>query len=74
MLNALAELVLSLIFAMDERVRVMTPSKRPERARTATAAGKDVTKPRAAVSHAVTMELTSNVPRKPSLSPALPHQ
>ena len=74
MLNALAELVLSLIFAMDERVRVMTPSKRPERARTKIAAGNDVTKPRDAVSHAVTAEEASNVPRKPSLSPALPHQ
>ena len=73
-LNALAELVLSLILAMDERVKVMTPSKRPESARRAIAAPNDVTRPSAAVRTAVIALDTSRVGRNPSLSPALPHQ
>ena len=62
-----------LIFAMQLREFVMTPSNSPDAARTATAHAKERTHPNAAVRSIVANALRSIVARNPALSPAMPH-
>ena len=62
-----------LIFAMQLREFVMTPSNSPDAARTTTAHAKERTHPNAAVRSIVANALRSIVARNPALSPAMPH-